>query len=365
VQLLASDLYSLRGTLSPTFPALNLVMPARDLRDPRSYHFGVTAESQMPGSLFLSLAYVGTRGLRLFRTSMPELGVGRSLVQFDSDVVPVVARPPVGENVVFPFLSGIMRPPQTFRVSNSFTVAPTLFESSASSTYHSLQIEVRRRYRAGVEFGSALTWSHSIDDASDFFDTAGAFALPQNSLHPDERGPSSFDVRLRSVSHFILAAPWRTRHRAFGGWELAGIITLEGGQPYTVNSALDVNRDGNLTDRLQTTKFLEVGNGDERIRLRVARGVNPMALLAPDGQNGAVGRNTFRAPGIANVDMALSKRLRLKENHSVMLRAEVFNVFNRTHFGIPVRILEAPGVGTSVNTVIPARTIQLALKYAY
>jgi hypothetical protein len=58
------------------------------------------------------------------------------------------------------------------------------------------------------------------------------------------------------------------------------------------------------------------------------------------------------------------KRLRLGESASVVARVEVYNLLNRANFGIPVRILEAPSFGSSVNTTTPGRTIQLALKFS-
>ena len=41
---------------------------------------------------------------------------------------------------------------------------------------------------------------------------------------------------------------------------------------------------------------------------------------------------------------------------------DAFNFINRANYGIPVRFLEAPAFGQSVNTVTPARRIQFALK---
>jgi hypothetical protein len=367
VQLLAIDLYSLRGSLSPTFPALDLVLPAANLRNPRSYQFGLTVEKELPWKTMGSVAYVGTIGVSLFQMSTPDLGLDRSLVQFANDVPLIVAQPAQGQNVVFPFFEGIMRPPQTSRVSNSFTVVPTLFESSASSTYNSLQMELRRQYFQNLEFGTAFTYSHAIDNASDFFDTAGSFALPQDSVHPSERGSSGFDSRLRSVTHFVWDLPIRpTKMKWLGSWKLVGVFTSQSGQPYTVNTSIDVNRDGNLTDRIQNVGLLLIGGGgDPRVQLRLAPGVSPLGLLAPDGQDGAEGRNTFRAPGIISLDAALVKDFTFRERHAITFRMEGFNVLNRVNFGIPVRVLEAPGFGTSFNTTVPARTLQLALKYTF
>jgi len=197
----------------------------------------------------------------------------------------------------------------------------------------------------------------------DFFDTAGAFALPQNSFRPSERASAAFDVRLRSVTHFMWDLPFREKSW-LGGWQVAGIATLQSGQPFTVNSAVDVNRDGNLTDRLNTLAGLlrDADQEDRRARLRLEPGVNPFQLLASDGGYGAVGRNTFRAAGVANFDLAITKTFRFSDEGRASFRAEIFNLFNRPHFGIPVRILEAPSFGHSVNSAIPARVVTLSVK---
>jgi hypothetical protein len=242
--------------------------------------------------------------------------------------------------------SGILRPPQDLRVSNSFTVAPTFFDGSASSTYHSLQIEVRRRYRSRLAFGSALTYSHAIDDASDLFDSEGSFALPQDSRAPSERGASNFDLRLRSVSHFVWSMPGSNRW--VRNFRLSGIVTAQSGPPYTINTAVDLNRDGNLTDRARVAV-------DTR---------NPGWIRALASQ-GMIGRNTARTPGMASLDAALARDLHVREHWTLQLRGEAFNLLNRTNAGIPVRILEMPGFGNPVATTTPARTVQLLLKVSF
>jgi hypothetical protein len=356
VKLVALDLYGLRGVLSPTFPALDLVLPAKDLRNPRSFQFGLTIETELTGGFTGSVAYVGTSGVHLFRVTTPQGGLQRNVVQFSSEVLPVVARSAASGDTVFPFFNGVMRLPQQERISNAFTFAPTFFESSANSRYHSLQIEVSRKAARRLQFGTAFTYSHSIDDASDFFDTAGSFALPQNSFRSSERGSSGFDARLRSVTHLV----WDLTR----GWQVSGILTAQTGQPFTINSSVDVNRDGNLTDRLNNIEGLVVGETHER-RVVIRPTGKTAEMLATGANDGAVGRNTFSGPGIGALDLALLKSIRLSERHNAIVRVEAFNVFNRANFGVPVRILEAPAFGASTNTRIPARMLQIALKYSF
>jgi hypothetical protein len=80
---------------------------------------------------------------------------------------------------------------------------------------------------------------------------------------------------------------------------------------------------------------------------------------------GAVGRNTFRAPGLLTADIALTKNFSFGNRQRFQFRTEVFNLFNRANYGIPVRILESPAFGRSLSTIVPARTIQFSGKYRF
>ena len=138
------------------------------------------------------------------------------------------------------------------------------------------------------------------------------------------------------------------------------------GQPFTVNSIYDVNLDGNLTDRLNSTQGIIV-TGDSRQPLRLATDTDSArtALLAAPGADGQVGRNSFRAGSIFIGSTALSKKFAFNEQHSLNFRMEIFNLFDTQNYGIPVRFLEAPGFGQATDTVTPGRRIQFGLKYAF
>jgi hypothetical protein len=196
---------------------------------------------------------------------------------------------------------------------------------------------------------------------SDLFDLAGAPALPQNSFdRRAERGDANFDVRHRFVYSLIYDLPLWKNDKILGGWQFASIGTFQTGQPYTIIAPFDVNLDGNLTDRLSDAGSVqEVDNGAQRF---IFNGNTDQFAF---GQNGFVGRNTFRAQGITNVDVALNKHFRFGERQDLEIRSEFFNVFNVTHFAIPINQLGFPSAGNAVYTRIPPRTIQFALKYSF
>jgi Carboxypeptidase regulatory-like domain len=344
--------------ISRDFPsALGATLPARRLASPVANHYSFTLEQQLSTNTTASIAYVGTQGRHLLRFTTPNLGPGliaapTALVVFqDEQPVPVFR----GQGFV---------PPR----SVTGVGAVNIFETTANSRYDGLQLQVRGRVRRSLQYQAAYTFSKATDDVSDVFDLAGASAIPQNSLSfVGERGPANFDVRHRFAYNFIynFAAAGglsRTLRLLANGLQIAGTGRLQTGQPFTVNSIIDVNLDGNLTDRLNNTNGIDV-TGDGRQPLRLTTD-NPSSLLAPFGQDGAVSRNTFRAGSVLEFDLAMIKKFDVR-SRNVLLRVDIFNVFNRANFGVPVRFLEAPGFGRATNTVTPGRRIQFGLKYSF
>jgi hypothetical protein len=337
-----------------TFPGgLGFVLPAAELKTPFSQHWALTVEREVKKDFLASFAYVGTKGTHLLRFATPNLGL--NAIPVITEIAPRGFEPAASVFDVAPG-PGFKRPSPLL---GSFTS----IESDANSTYHSLQLQLNKRFSHSLQFTTAYTWSHVIDEVSDLFDLAGARALPQNSFKRGaERGDANFDVRQRFVYSFIWELPLPKRGRWLSGWQLAGIGTIQTGQPYTILSGFDVNLDGNLTDRLnRTTDLAEVNQSSRRFSFRS----DPFLSVASPGQDGAVGRNTFRAPGIETIDLAINKHFSFGERHKVELRSEIFNLLNRAHFGIPVHQLGFPGLGNSVETQLPMRTVQFALRYSF
>ncbi|HNH82600.1 MAG TPA: carboxypeptidase-like regulatory domain-containing protein [Acidobacteriota bacterium] len=330
-----------------------ITLPARDLQSPLTHQYALSFEHVIAHNLVASLALVGTHGRKLLRVRTPNGG------QFS----PIGLRlAPNADPLVVPLLN---RP-------NPDLGPVTTFENSATSDYHALQASVVQRFHRGFQFQIAYTYAHALDDVSDIFDVAGSSSLAQDETERSsslrtERASANFDVRHRLTSAWVWSLPFR-KWKVAQGIEWSGIVTVQTGQPFTVITSLDPNLDGNRTDRLATTTGLLIHN-QGRTRLSLISGLDPLTLVVPFNPlspiNGQVGRNTFRAAGVATVDLALTKLIGLPNQHTLGLRIEVFNLMNRTHYGVPVRVLESPAFGSSVTTSVPARTIQFALRYLF
>ena len=370
------QLFSQFGTGAGTFPAesgFGFTIPAQNLQMPTAHHYDFTFEQQLRQNLIISAAYVGTRGRHLLRFTTPNLGR-------DAFVAPIFFTANFfSEFGIQPYFLGLSLPPGTRIASsgNGFVGGRPVsgvgtvnqFETTANSRYDSLQVQVRGRFHRHLQYNLAYTLSQATDDVSDVFDLAGASALPQDSFNlAAESGPASFDARHRFSYYFVytlsrFADRGPALRALLGGFEVAGTGQFQTGQPFTVNSIFDVNLDGNLTDRLDNVSGIGVtGDRAQPLRLTTSNTVN---LLAPVGQDGRVGRNSFRAGNLLDLNLAVIKNFVISSSQRVVLRVDFFNFINRANFGIPVRYLEAPGFGKATGTATPARRIQFALKYSF
>jgi hypothetical protein len=361
-------------------------LPARELETPMSHQYFIGIEQQVAGrNMFLSVGYVGTTGRNLLRFTTPNLGSNYILRVNELTLLSASGAPEYFPNV--PTLRGFTYDPSTSlaatlagngRPSNAGSgandVGPiTQFETTGTSQYHSLQVQLRGRFAPDFQYQVNYTLGSAKDDVSDVFDLAGASALPQNSLNfAGEYAPSNFDVRHKVAYSLVYELPRLTGESGLvrgilGGWQIASSGRFHTGQPFTVNSIFDVNLDGNLTDRLDNTAFIsENGGNDPQVLFNSAGGsAERESMLAPVGSDGSVTRNSFRGRSLLNLDVAFSKRFFMTETQNLQFRVEVFNFLNRANFAIPVRFLEAPGFGQAVDTVTPGRRIQLALKYLF
>src|SRR5437667_1845656 len=101
-----------------------------------------------------------------------------------------------------------------------------------------------------------------------------------------------------------------------------------------------------------------LGNGLRSFETLVTAIVGLIALPDPTmfdlplaGTLGNAPRNFLRGPDLKNVDFAINKDTRLREQAVVQFRAEVFNILNRPNFANPGT---GQGTGAANNTNIIA-----------
>lgn len=222
-----------------------------------------------------------------------------------------------------------------------------------------------QRLRAGLQFQLNYVSSRNIYDGSIATTQGGDNDLPQD---PDnrqaERGLSNYDVRHYFVAHWT--------HEIGRRWQWNAIATLAAGNPFSVVVGYDRARARFQSGTSPQRPDLAPGRCNNLILGGPDRYFDPTAFTLPEaGFYGNLGRNTLIGPGLANVDLSVSKRFRLTEQLALQLRAEAFNVLNRANFAIPAQrtVFTSSGpsgsAGRITSTATAARQLQFGIKLLF
>jgi hypothetical protein len=304
-----------------------------DFPYPQSYQWTLTVQRMLPAGFVIESGYMAARGLNLM------------MVRFWN--------PPDRVTGVRPY-PGFTE----FRYR----------DAGEHSHYHSWQSTLRRRFSNGFSFNLNHTFASSTSYTNDADLLLPGSVQDIHNVRAD-KGPPNSDVRHRFVSDFIYELPFgrgtssRLAKNAMGGWQFAGILTSETGQPFTVtqptglqSSRPDYIGGAGLLDNPTKTLVHINTAAFARVPLAPASGLP----LRP----GNIGRNAQRQLGLWNLDLSLTKNLILTERVSAKLNADLLNAFNHTNLSSLQTNITAGTFGRYQGTR-GARAVQLELRLAF
>ena len=231
--------------------------------------------------------------------------------------------------------------------ANYFAFAVFVPTPDVDANYNAMNARLTRRFSRGYQFDFIYRWAKSIDTLSH----EGPGATTNQTFPQDlsqERGPSDFDVR----HNFTLSGLWdlpflRNRHdligKAFGGWQVNGILSAHSGFPWTPHTG-QCTRSANSNDFVcpsRPTRYFGGALDDTDNEAFIRPGGNfPGGGLAFFDQNNpggtlppGIGRNSFRGPRYFAVDLSLAKRTGLPsfvgEGAFLEFKVNFFNAFNQ------------------------------------
>jgi len=244
------------------------------------------------------------------------------------------------------------------------------------STYHGMELQLEKRYSAGVSFSASYTWSHSLDNVSEQFG-AGGGGLQSYKDFASARGNSNFDLRHRFVSGALWEMPvgkgrrWMNRggvvDHLLGGWQLSGMTNVQTGHYFSVS----VPNPRPLLGATALGTWWPDRIANPRLQTRTAdRWFNPAAFVMPRDAAGVyhfgnAGRAILNSDGPFNLDAGLMKNFRLTERFRLQFRWETFNLTNTPTLADPNSSLGDPDFTKSRGTVSTPRQMQFALRLAF
>jgi hypothetical protein len=354
-------------------PLATYVNTPDDAQNPMGQNFSLTIQRQFQTDYVVEFGYAGSRSL--YGINQQEANPG---ILTPAQIATV--RSTLNANSI-PSL-------QNRRVFPQFG-SRVLIATTAQGSYHSGFVSLTKRFRNGLQFTSAYTFSKNISNNDESLGvaaiTAGSPQVPQDYFNvAAEKSLSVFDRPHRFVASWIYEIPWFKGGWAdnglvkgiFAGWQLNGTYAIQSGQPFTILTGVDTNGNGGGGDRPffnpNGTFANDPVTGDYRTftnPLLTGRYFVPVvsagnAPIANSVGNGNLGRNTLRAPGFTNWDMGLIKNIKIVETKEVQLRVDAFNIFNQKSFGTPVVSMANPTFGSNVTNG-GNRSLTLGAKFSF
>jgi len=322
----------------PSAPSLFSLDP--NFRDPYVQHWNFGIQRDLGFNTVWEISYAGSAGKKLYEFRNPNQPLPTP--DPDADVDPRRPRPFLGADL-------------------------TYWCSCGSSTYHSLQTKVEKRFSNNLSFLGAYTFGKSIDEQSQAslgFDNSTGVRSEYN--YRIEKSRSDYDIAHRFVVSYTYDMPFGRNLKGapkllLNGWQFIGIHSFNTGTPFTVHASTDFSNTGGDA---RPNSVPSMSNTPPGGRSR-QQWFNPAAFTDPkDGQFGNVGRNTISAPGNITIDFSIFKNFAITERAKIQFRTEFFNMINHPNFRIPSTTYDSSNPG-ELTSARESRQIQFALKLLF
>ncbi len=195
---------------------------------------------------------------------------------------------------------------------------------------------------------------------------------PQNPADlASEYGPCNFDITHNFTVSGVLTTPNLGNHllnSIVGGFQVSPLFSYHTGFPFTITSGTDASLTGVNQDRPNVVVGVQRYNKN---LYPVKPSIYPQWFNTASFANPAPGTYgnerpySLRAPGFANLDVAIAKFIPIHESVRLELRGEAFNALNHPNYGIPDSLISDANEGLILATANDARVLQIAAKIVF
>lgn len=369
-------LTQLQGAQGYNFPS-NIVGFNSNRPIQTTYNFSLGIQRQIGFGTMVDVAYAGALGRHLVEAenlNSEPLGTDWKATSLDAS----------NSNKVLP--SQFLRPYPGY--GNI-----TYYFYGGNSSYHSLQAQIRRQYKAGLTYGAIWTWSKTMD----YSDTETSSSTTQISslINPKvwNYGEAGYDhthifrvfwnynlPRIDGAGGFLNS---KTMKAVLNNWQVSGIYTAQSGVPLGVTYSYSPSQDITGTSTDSGRPIVVANPALPKDQRNINQAFNTAAFTAPppalcEVANppflcwGNAAKYEFRGPGINNWDMSLFKNFPIGERFRAQLRMEGYNIWNHTQFTTVNTAATFNAAGAQTNGILGQytaaanpRQLQLALRIAF
>lgn len=356
---------------------------------PKILTWSLGVQRELYHNATIEVRYLGTRGLELpvqFRRNR-QSGFDAGLVALPeyfraSDVPAAVTAGAPTRGPWDSFDSNLYAP---FGFTANVTSDPPL----GGSRYHAGSVSFVQRSKFGLTFNANYTYADTEDNSTNEFFTSllnPRRAQDTRNLSADW-SKSDLYVRSKFALSWSYAVPKthlasRFAKAILDGYNLGSVFLAQTGQPVTLQSGSDANRNGDSAgDRLLVNPFGTSLAGATTTLLRICAPAgggattvasscganNTVGYLATDTATGGgasarfvvagrgvrttVGRNSWLTPGFNVLNLSVAKNTYFGEGKYLQVRADIFNILNHPNFALSNgNVFSVAGITTATTT---------------
>ena len=316
-----------------------------------SQMFNLSAQRELPGGMIVEIAFLGNLSHKL-----PSGNISLNQVTPESLALAIAAgRTPTQSDRPFP------------QFSNVLIQGPTL----GDARYYAAVARFERRFQRGFSVLGTYTWARAFNNYTDGGSLGDDIGFSNFYDRRSDWGPTGNDIRHRLTVTSMYDLPvgkgkkFLDKHwigAVVGNWSLGGLLTLQSGDPFTVNTQVNntfVNSAGG--QRADVLRDPNLPNSERTLDRWFDTGAFAQPAQFKFGNQGV---NILRADGTVNLDMSILRNFPLGENRKIQFRGEFFNFTNHPNFGGPGSTFGGPGYGI-VSNAGPGRRIQLGARFVF
>jgi hypothetical protein len=377
-------------TTGPTGGAVTYADPQHAGYPSYTQYWNLTLQQQFGASTALSISYAGSSSRRLALVSgygiysnqlNPKYLQLGNLLLAPANAANIAAAQAIIPGIGVPYANFEGSIAQMLRPFPQYGGINDQIADYGRGHYDSMQIVAEHVMHDGFFFHVAYTWSREINDAGGEHARPNTAAGTRNAYDPSlDRTVSGMPTQVFSgVMSYelpigqgkLLSFRNHVLNNLAGGWRLSAITNYNAGGflgPITSVCRLpsagfcyaDYNPSFAGSVRINGSYGSGAADGGPKVSPVPYLNVNAFQNAAPftygtTPRHGAYG---LRNPGGANESLALDKTFGLTKRTSLRLRADAFNVFNRTILGGIVTNIDSPAFGRVTRQVNAPRQLQ-------